>query len=409
MKIACVGGGPAGLYLSILMKLRNPGHDITVFERNDTNSASGWGVTFARGLMSTLYEQDPTSARAIEAAAFIWRDQVTHIRGEAIVAPGQGTYSISRRRLLDILDTRARELGVGVEHGRKIMALSELPTADLIVAADGVSSRIRQAARSFQTDQVSDRNKYIWLGTEKVFGEFNFILELTLHGWICAHAYGIDSDSSTFIVECTPETWTGLGFDLMSTDDALPILEGIFREHLDGHRLIGELGNGSKAQWLNFLTISNQHWHSGNIVLIGDSAHTAHYSIGMGTTLAIADVIVLADHLHQHNDMELALSSYEKQRQREILPTLAEARCSALWFANIARYTDLSPRQFGVLLYARRSPLIAILPPFVSYLLRRAAESIGFLNGVRDRIAPIVKVLYGRRNPALCRNAEETA
>jgi 2-polyprenyl-6-methoxyphenol hydroxylase-like FAD-dependent oxidoreductase len=408
VKIACVGGGPAGLYLSILMKLRDPGHDIIVFERNDTNSTSGWGVTFGKRLLSNLFDQDPTSARAIEAAAFIWRDQVTHIRGETIVAPGEGTYNISRRRLLDILDTRARELGVRVEHGREIMALSDLPTADLIVAADGVSSRIRQVAGSFQTDDVSDRNKYIWLGTEKIFDEFNFLFELTDHGWISAHAYGIDSESSTFIVECAPETWTGLGFDAMSADDALPILEGVFKEHLDGCRLIGELGDGSKARWLNFRTISNRHWHSGNIVLVGDSAHTAHYSIGMGTTLAIGDAIVLANNLHQHNDMETALLSYERQRQHELLPTLAEARCSALWFVNIARYTGLSPRQFGVLLYARRSPLIAILPPIVSYLLRRAAERVSFLNGVRDRIAPTVKVLYGRRKPALSRNPEET-
>ena len=408
MKIACVGGGPAGLYLSILMKLCDSGHDITVFERNDTNSTSGWGVTFGRRLLRTLYDQDPTSARAIEAAAFIWRDQVTHIRGDAIVAPGEGTFNVSRRRLLDILGTRARELGVHVEHGREITALSNLPAADLIVAADGVSSRIRQIAGSFQTDQVSDRNKYIWLGTRKVFTEFNFLFELTPHGWICAHTYGIDSESSTFIVECIPETWTGLGFDAMSTDDALPVLEGIFKEHLDGHRLIGELGDGNKAQWLNFRTVSNQHWHSGNIVLVGDSAHTAHYSIGMGTTLAIDDAIALANHLHRHTDMELALLSYERQRQQELVPTLAEARCSALWFANIPRYADLSPRQFGVLLYARRSPLIAILPPIASYMLRRAAERVSFLNDVRDWIAPTVKALYGRRKPEPRKSMEET-
>jgi 2-polyprenyl-6-methoxyphenol hydroxylase-like FAD-dependent oxidoreductase len=401
MKIVCVGGGPAGLYLSILMKLRDPKHDITVFERRNANSASGWGVTFGRNLLGLLYDCDPESADRIREAAFVWHDQVAHVRGERLVAAGNDCYNISRWRLLDVLAARAQGLGVRIEYGREVLNLSQLPEADLIVAADGANSRIRQDVGSFRTLGTSGSNKFIWLGTDKVFKEFNFLFVPTNSGWIWGHAYGIDSESSTFIVECTPETWAGLGFDTMPADDALPILEKLFSDHLADHHLIGELGDGNKARWLNFRTISNEHWYSGKIVLVGDSAHTAHFAIGMGMALAIEDAVVLADNLHQHSDIELALQSYERRRQAELLPILAGARYSARWFEEISRYIDRNPRQFGVLLYARRSPLIALLPPIVSYLLCRAAERITILDSVRDRVAPAAKVIYGRRKLAL--------
>jgi len=403
VKIACAGGGPAGLYLSILMKLRDPGHDVVVFERNGVNSTSGWGVTFGQGLLSRLYDQDPESAREIEQAAFMWRDQVTHIHGEELVEPGTDAYNITRRNLLGILGSRALDLGVRVEYGHEIVSGSELPEADVIIASDGVNSRIRQDSGEFQTHDVSGSNKYIWLGTDKVFEQFNFLFTPTESGWIWAHTYGIDSESSTFIVECASETWHGLGFDAMSTDDALPILERIFKEHLSGHRLIGDLGDGTKARWLNFRTISNPRWHSGKVVLVGDSAHTAHFAIGMGTTLAIEDAIVLADSLHEHSDTELAFQSYEQQRRAEMSTTLAEARCSARWFENLPRYIDRKPQQFSALIYARRSPLVALLPPTVSYLLRAAANRTTFLNGIRRRVGPAVKMIYSRRKPTLPR------
>jgi 2-polyprenyl-6-methoxyphenol hydroxylase-like FAD-dependent oxidoreductase len=385
------------------MKLRDPEHDVVVFERNETNSTSGWGVTFGRGLLRRLYDQDPVSARALEAAAFMWCDQVTHIHGEQLVEPGSDAYNITRRSLLDILGSRARDLGVRVEYGHEIASRSELPEADVIIASDGVNSRIRQDSGDFQTHDVSGSNKYIWLGTDKVFEQFNFLFVPTESGWIWAHTYGIDPESSTFIVECAPETWHGLGFSTMSTDDALPILEGMFKEHLSGHRLIGDLGDGTKARWLNFRTISNPRWHSGKVVLVGDSAHTAHFAVGMGTTLAIEDAIVLADSLHKHTDTELAFQSYERQRKAEMSTTLAEAGCSARWFENLPRYIDRKPQQFGALIYARRSPLIALLPPTVSYLLRTAANRAAFLDGMRHRVGPAVKMIYSRRKPALPR------
>jgi 2-polyprenyl-6-methoxyphenol hydroxylase-like FAD-dependent oxidoreductase len=403
MKVVCVGAGPAGLYLSILMKLRDPGHDVAVFERSETNSSTGWGVTFGQSLLDRLYDRDPVSAREIEAAAFMWHDQVTHYQGEQLVAPGTKAYNITRRRLLSILGSRALDLGVRVEYGREIASGSEFPEADVVVASDGVSSRVRQDAGDFRTQDVPGSNKYIWLGTDKVFEQFNFLFVPTEGGWIWAHAYGIDSESSTFIVECASETWHRLGFDAMTTEHALPILEGMFKEHLSGHRLIGDLGDGTSARWLNFRTISNSCWHSGKVALIGDSAHTSHFAVGMGTTLAIEDAIVLVDRLSEHGATESAFQSYERQRRAEMATTLAEARCSARWFENLPRYIDREPRQFGALIYGRRSPLVAVLPPTVSYLLRTTASRMTFLDDVRRVVGLTVKMIYSRRKPVLPR------
>ena len=397
MKVVCVGGGPAGLYLSILLKLQDPGHSITVLERHKADSATGWGVTFGMSLLDVLAERDPASARSIRDVAVTWRDQVAHIQGERVIAEGGGSCNISRQSFVNILANRARELDVDIEYSVDVQEIGELPAADLIVAADGVSSRVRQMAGGFSTKEVVGRNKYIWLGTSKVFEDFNFLFMFTDSGWIWAHAYGLNSETSTFIVECAPQTWAGLGFDTMSPDDAVQVLEKIFSDHLAGHPLIADLADGSKAPWLNFRTISNERWHTGNIVLVGDSAHTAHFSVGMGTTLAIEDVIVLADSLHEHGDVGQALRAYEKRRQAELAPVLAEARCSANWLESISRYIDRKPRQFALLLYARRSPLTAVLPPAASYVLRRAIERSAFLDEVRRRAAPAVKALSSRR------------
>lgn len=398
MKIACVGAGPAGLYFSILMKLRDAGHDITVFERGKSGSSAGWGVTFRPDLLAEFYAGDPVSARAIEDAAIHWHDQVAHFKGERLVEAGSGpTYNITRQRLLDILAGRARELGVRIEYDREISDLSELPAADLVVAADGVGSRIRRNSEGFTTEEVTGRNKYIWLGSDQEFPDFSYIFVPTASGWIWAHAYVIEPAVSTFVVECPPETWAGLGFDTMSADAALAVIEDLFKDHLDGHRLIGELGDGSQARWLNFRTITNPSWHSGNVVLLGDSARTAHFSVGMGTTLAIADAIALADSLHQHADLELALRSYEERRQAEMLPTLTDARFSCRWFENITRYTGLGPQRFGLLLYARRSPLVAALPPVVCYALYRTVGRMKGIAGVRHRASSIVRAAYNRR------------
>jgi 2-polyprenyl-6-methoxyphenol hydroxylase-like FAD-dependent oxidoreductase len=396
VRIACVGAGPAGLYLSLLIKLRDPGHEVTVFERNKYGSAPGWGVTFGAELLQELYRYDPKSAHEVRQAAVCWREQIIYFRGEQVPYLDGEIYNISRRRMLEILSARAQELGVRLEYGHEVFSLSELPEADLTVAADGVNSRIRQMAGNFQTRAEPGRNKYIWLGTDKSFAEFSFIFVPTSSGWIWAYAYGLDAESSTFIVECAPETWSGLGFDIMPIDEALPILEKLFIDQLAGHRLIGRLPEGGEARWLSFKMIRNNCWNSGRIVLIGDSAHTAHFSIGAGTTLAIGDAIVLADKL-QRGDMESAIRSYERQRKADLLQILTEARCSARWFENLPRYIDLKPKQFGPLLYSRRSPLLTLLPPIVSYTLLQTTARIGVLDRFRGRIGSTARTIYGRR------------
>ena len=395
MRVACVGAGPAGLYLSILMKLCDPRHDVTVYERRTSRSASGWGVTFGPVLLAEMHKRDSKSAERIRAAALFWEDQVIHFRGTQVSSPFGITYNISRWRMLDILSARASDLGVRIEYGREIHSLAELPEFDLVVAADGISSQLRKEAGVFGTRETLGRNKYIWLGTDMARKAFDFFFVPTPCGWIWAYAYGIDPGTSTFIVECTPETWAGLGFGDLSTDEAIPVLEELFSDHLAGHRLLGEYGDGTKARWLSFRTISNQRWHSGKIVLAGDSAHTAHFTVGMGTTLAFKDVMALADSLQRETSLEAALSAYEAQRKAELLPALTEARFSARWFEDIARYVGLKPREFATLMHARRSPIVAACPPKISYKLLQAASRMSLIDVIRARAA--AKVIVGRR------------
>jgi 2-polyprenyl-6-methoxyphenol hydroxylase-like FAD-dependent oxidoreductase len=394
-----VGGGPAGLYLSILLRLRDPGCDVTVYERSKVASSSGWGVTFGQSLLAELYRQDRPSADRLRNAAFCWQDQVIHVRGERVTAHSDDAFNITRRTLIEILTDRALDLGVRIEYGTEIVSAAQLPGTDLIVAADGVNSKLRAATPGFETEAAFGTNKYIWLGTGKVFTEFQFLFVETEHGWIWAHAYGIDGVSSTFIVECAESTWTGLGFGLMPVEEALPVLAGLFKDHLEGHELIGELADGSTARWLNFKTISNERWHSGTVVLAGDSAHTTHFAIGSGTTLAIRDAICLADCVCGQEDLEFALQSYAEIRKSELAPVVTEAYFSARWFEHLERYIGFKPRKFGVLLFARRSPLVTVLPPGAAYLLRLAAERFGFLDAARAFIAPAAKAVFRRHRP----------
>jgi 2-polyprenyl-6-methoxyphenol hydroxylase-like FAD-dependent oxidoreductase len=357
-------------------------------------------VTYGQSLLEKLYGNDPESAREIERASFRWRDQVIHFRGERLVFAGGDAYNINRQRLLDILAVRAAGLGVNIQYDHEVPSAAQLGQADLIVAADGVNSRIRQESGTFHSDIRLGRNKYIWLGTDKIFESFTFIFVQTDSGWMWAHAYGVDSSSSTFVVECSGRTWAGLGFDTMSNEEALAVLERLFQNYLGRHRLVGQVSDGTPAQWLNFRNVSNKSWHDGKIVLAGDSAHTTHFTVGLGTTLAIEDVIVLADSLLRHGDTESALRSYETQRQAQLERVLGEAGCSGQWFENIDRYAGLKPDQFSVLLHARRSPLVRLLPPLLCYQLHQATESITALRELRSRMGPVAKVLYGRRRRA---------
>ena len=400
MRIACIGGGPAGLYVALLMKLRDPGHNITVYERSMVGPAYGWGVIFGDDLLEKLYKSDPESALEIDQAAFRWANHVVSVQGKHVLQAGTSGYSINRQRLLDILAGRAQALGVHIEFDQELLASSQLPEANLIVACDGVNSRTRRDAGRFQTNVRLGSNKYVWLGTDKVFESFTFPFVHTDSGWVWAHAYGIDNESSTFIVECSSETWTGLGFDTMPPQDGLSFLEKLFERHLDGHQLVGQVRDATDVRWLNFRTVTNQRWYDGKTVLTGDAAHTTHFTIGSGTKLAIEDVIALADNLHRHSKLQLALESYERQRQAALLQPQSDARLSAQWFENISRYIGLKPHQFSTLLHGRASPLLPYLPPHLYYQLHAATEEFTALRELRTRVGPKVRKIedYSQRS-----------
>lgn len=397
VKVACVGGGPAGLYLSILLKLRDPSHDITVHERNAEGTTYGWGVTYWRGLLDQLRTHDPETARAIEAGSVRWNEGVAHVRGLTTRRPGDEGHGIGRHRLLEILAGRARSLGVHLEFGSTIDP-GDLPAADLVVAGDGVHSALRtRHADHFGTRIDTGRNRYIWLGTSKSFDTFTFAFTETEHGWIWCYGYGFGPAAGTCVVECAPETWTGLGLDRAPEADGLALLEKLFAGILDGHPLIGRPSPDGGTPWLTFRTVTNRTWHRGNVVLIGDAAHTTHYSIGAGTTLALEDAIALAGVLHERPALPQALARYEQERRTALLSRQSAARHSALWYENLPRYIDLPPRQMFALLGQRHSPLLPYVPPQLYYRLDRAAGQLQALRRLKRWLGPkVARTAQGR-------------
>ncbi|MEU5317833.1 FAD-dependent monooxygenase [Streptomyces sp. NPDC021056] len=388
MKVACVGGGPAGLYLSILLKRQDPSHDITVYERDPEGSTYGWGVTYWRGLLDKLHEHDPETARAVEEHSVRWNDGVAHVRDLTTRHRGDEGHGIGRHRFLELLATRARELGVRLEFEYAVTP-ENLPDADLVVAGDGVHSALRTAhAGHFGTEVRAGRNHYAWLGTTKVFDAFTFGFVETDHGWIWCYGYGFGPDRSTCVIECAPETWSGLGLDRADEAEGLTLLEKLFADVLDGHSLIGRPGADGGAQWLNFRTLTNRTWSRGNLVLIGDAAHTTHYSIGAGTTLALEDAIVLAAALREHTELPQALARYERQRKAELLSVQSAARYSAQWYENLPRYIHLPPQQMFALLGQRHSPLLPYVPPQLYYRLDKAAGQLEALRRLKRWLGP---------------------
>ncbi|MPY43041.1 FAD-binding monooxygenase [Streptomyces phyllanthi] len=388
VKIACVGGGPASLYFSILMKRRDPSCDITVHERNPAGSTYGWGVTYWAGLLEKLREHDPESAAAVSANSVRWTDGVAHVRDLRTVHRGDAGFGIGRRLMLDLLAERATSLGVRVEFEHEVTA-DRIPDADLVVAGDGVNSVLREKyADHFGTDVRLGRNRYIWLGTTQVFDTFTFSFQETDHGWIWCYAYGFSGERSTCVVECSPETWTGLGLDRADEADGLALLEKLFADILDGHPLIGRAQADGAAQWLNFRTLTNRTWSRGNLVLLGDAAHTTHYSIGAGTTLALEDAISLAGALRARTALRPALARYELERKAELLKLQSAARLSAQWYENLPRYIDLPPQQMFALLGQRHSPLLPYVPPQLYYRLDRAAGQLEVLRRFKRWLGP---------------------
>ncbi|MFE4425020.1 FAD-dependent monooxygenase [Streptomyces sp. NPDC056817] len=353
MKIVCVGGGPGALYFAIAAKRRDAGHDITVIERDPPGATYGWGVGYGNDLLDHLYRNDPDSAQAVRAASALWQDQEVR-RGKQTAYLGRYGYSIARAALLDILTRRATELGVGVQHRRKIDDLAELADADLIVACDGANSRVRQLhGDHFGTRLEVGRNPYIWLGTDKVFPRFTFAFEPTPAGWIWFYAYPSSAEISTCVVECAPETWRGLGLDTLDTADGVRLLEQIFASALDGHALLGQ-SRGEPARWQHFTEVRNATWCHDNVVLLGDAAHTTHYTLGSGTRLALLDAIELAHSLYTAAELPAALQVYDKRRRAALHPVQAAARTSMAWFEHLDHYLEQDLVDFAYAMSVRQ-------------------------------------------------------
>ncbi len=356
MKIACLGGGPAGLYFGISMKLRNPDHQITVYERNKPDDTFGWGVVLSDETLDNLAANDPVSAASIRSHFAYWDEVAVLKDGVRMVSGGHGFCGIGRRQLLLLLQQRARELGVELRFETEVASAADYAaTHDLVVAADGLNSRTRTEFEEVFKPQVDTRLcKFVWLGTRQKFDDaFTFIFEKTDKGWVWAHAYQFDADTATFIVECDQATWDAYGFGEMDQDSSIAICEEIFKDHLDGHPLISNARHIRGSAWLSFPRVLCDRWYHDNIVLMGDAAATAHFSIGSGTKLALESAIALAEDLSAEPDLSAAFARYEAARRVEVLRLQSAARNSMEWFEEVGRYLHLDPVQFNYSLLTR--------------------------------------------------------
>ncbi|MCW5664563.1 MAG: bifunctional salicylyl-CoA 5-hydroxylase/oxidoreductase [Piscinibacter sp.] len=359
MRITCIGGGPAGLYFALLMKLQDPAHRVTVIERNAPSDTFGWGVVFSDQTLGALRRADAKTAGQILDAFNHWDDIDVHFQGRTIRSSGHGFCGIGRMRLLNILQARCEALGVEMRYSTDCPGDEDID-ADLIIAADGLNSRIRSKyAATYQPDIDLRRCRFVWLGTKKRFDAFTFAFEKTEWGWFQAHAYRFDADTSTFIVETPEEVWRAAGLEEMSKEEGINFCERLFAKYLDGHPLISNAAHlRGSAQWIRFPRVVCRHWvhHNGRapVVLMGDAAHTAHFSIGSGTKLALEDAIDLAGRLAAHpGDLAGALAAYEAQRGVEVLKIQNAARNSTEWFENVERHARLAPEQFAYSLLTR--------------------------------------------------------
>jgi len=357
LKIACIGGGPAGLYFAISMKLRDPRHEVEVFERNPEGVTFGWGVVFSDQTVENLMANDPVSGAIISHEFAHWDDIDVHINGACVSSSGHGFIGIGRKRLLEILADRARELGVVIHYEQECDPdLAAWQGWDLVVAADGINSRFRETyADHFGVDVQERANRFVWLGTTKKFDAFTFAFVKTEAGWIWAHAYRFAEDCSTFIVECSEQTWLGLGFDRMDQSEAIARCEEIFAKYLDGRPLLTNASHlRGSAAWLKFRRIICERWHYDRLILLGDAAHTAHFSIGSGTKLALEDAIKLAEVLNRPGLGRVeALAEYQSERNLEVLKLQNSARNSTEWFETVERYLHFEPWQFAYSLLTR--------------------------------------------------------
>ncbi len=368
MKIVCIGGGPAGLYFGLLMKLGDPRHEVTVVERNRPYDTFGWGVVFSDATLANLKEADPVSAAQVSAAFNHWDDIEIHYKNRSLRSSGHGFIGIGRKKLLNILQARCEELNVSLVFETNVaddQALAEKYQADLVIASDGLNSRVRtRYAAVFKPDIDTRLCRFVWLGTKQTFDAFTFAFVQTEHGWFQAHAYQFEAGMSTFIVETLDQTWQSAGLDTMSQEDGIAYCEKLFAPWLDGNPLISNATHlRGAAIWIRFPRVICQTWVHEQalpdgrrvpIVLMGDAAHTAHFSIGSGTKLALEDAIELHRSISAHNnDLQAALRHYQEVRSVEVLKIQNAARNSTEWFENVQRYARFEPEQFAYSLLTR--------------------------------------------------------
>jgi anthraniloyl-CoA monooxygenase len=350
MKINIIGGGPAGLYFALLMKKTNPAHEIAVMERNAPDDTFGWGVVFSDKTLSYLRENDEESYRSITDRFELWDNVDVIHRDQKVTIRGNKFSGIARIELLHILQQRCRDLDIDLRFRTEVSDVESLSKeCDLLVGADGINSIVRQNYSQFFEPDLSVReNKYIWYGTQQLFHGLTLTFRAGGAGVFAAHSYKFNCSTSTFIVECDPQTWERAGFETMSEDETRAYLEEVFAKDLHGHAL---MSNNSK--WINFVNVRNEHWSYRNIVLLGDALHTAHFSIGSGTKLALEDAIALYQCFAETNDVESALDEFEKVRKPVIEEYQEAASESLIWFENVKDYMHLSPLPFAYKLMTR--------------------------------------------------------
>jgi anthraniloyl-CoA monooxygenase len=372
MKIVCVGGGPSGLYFALLMKKQDPAHQITVMERNRPYDTFGWGVVFSDQTLGNLVAADEPTARTILQSFNHWDDIDVHFKGRSVTSGGHGFCGIGRKRLLNILQARCEQLGVKLVFETEVtddQALAAEYDADLVLACDGLNSRIRtRYADTYQPDVDTRHCRFVWLGTRKKFDAFTFAFEQTEHGWFQAHAYQYDGDTSTFIVEAPEDVWRKAGLEDMDQQQGVAFCERLFAKYLDGHALMSNSSHlRGSAMWIKFPRIVCQqwvHWNSINgkrvpVVLMGDAVHTAHFSIGSGTKLALEDAIELARCFEQHGaaGARQVMAAYQQVRAIEVIKIQSAARNSMEWFENVQRYTGMEAEQFAYSMLTRSQRL----------------------------------------------------